>query len=90
MLEMEDMRVQEHLTRNSVRIKSSNQMRDENFRELEDAHRLLKIPQSECPDMSIRPPRHKWQKSWSSMEDPFFPYEKNLFFFGWTIMGKAI
>ena len=26
---------------------------------LEDAHKLLKIPKSECPDIWIRPPRHK-------------------------------
>ena len=33
---------------------------------MEDAHKLLKIPKSECPDISIRLPRHKWPKSWSS------------------------
>ena len=27
----------------------------------------LKIPKSECPDMWIRLPRHKWPKSWSSL-----------------------
>ena len=27
----------------------------------------------------IRPPRHKWPKSWSSMEDPVVPLERNLF-----------
>ena len=37
---------------------------------MEDAHKLLKIPKSECPDIWIRLPRHKWPKSWSSMEDP--------------------
>ena len=26
---------------------------------MEDAHKLLKIPKSECPDLWIRPPRHK-------------------------------
>ena len=30
---------------------------------------LVKIPKSECPDIWIRLPRHKWPKSWSSMED---------------------
>ena len=35
---------------------------------MEDAHKLLKIPKSECPDIWIRQPRHKWPKSWSSME----------------------
>ena len=37
---------------------------------MEDAPQLLKIPKSECPDIWIRLPRHKWPKSWSSMEDP--------------------
>ena len=37
---------------------------------MEDAHKLLKIPKSECPDIWIRLPRHKWPKSWSSMEEP--------------------
>ena len=27
---------------------------------LEDAPKLLKIPKSECPDVWIRRPRHKW------------------------------
>ena len=35
---------------------------------VEDAHKLLKIPKSECPDIWFRLPRHKWPKSWSSME----------------------
>ena len=46
---------------------------------MEDAHNLLKIPKSECPDIWIRLPRHKWPKSWSSMEDPFVPLERNLY-----------
>ena len=45
---------------------------------IEDAHKLLKIPKSECPDIWIRLPRHKWPKSWSSMEDPV-PLERNLY-----------
>ena len=45
---------------------------------MEDAHKLLKIPKSECPDIRIRPPRHKWAKSWSSIEDPVVPVERNL------------
>ena len=36
---------------------------------MEDAHKLLKIPKSECPDIWIRLPRHKWPKSWSSMDE---------------------
>ena len=46
---------------------------------LEDAHKWLKIPKSECPDIWIRLPRHKWPKSWSSMEDPVVPLERNLY-----------
>ena len=42
-------------------------------------HKLLKIPKSECPDIWIRLPRHKWPKSWSSMEDPVVPIERNLY-----------
>ena len=44
-----------------------------------DAHKLFKIPQLECPDIWIRLPRHKWPKSWSSMEDPVVPLERNLY-----------
>ena len=40
---------------------------------------VKKIPKSECPDIWIRPPRHKWPKSWSSMEDPVVPLERNLY-----------
>ena len=54
---------------------------------MEDAHKLLKIPKSECPDIWIRLPRHKSPKSWSSMEDPVVPLERNLY---GQIMGKAI
>ena len=39
---------------------------------MEDTHKLLKIPKSECP-------RHKWPKSLSSMEDPVVPLERNLY-----------
>ena len=46
---------------------------------LEDAPIFLKIPKSECPDIWIRPPRHKWPKSWSNMEDPVVPLERNLY-----------
>ena len=45
---------------------------------MEDAQ-FLKIPKSECPDIWIRLPRHKWPKSWSSMEDPVVPLERNLY-----------
>ena len=46
---------------------------------MEDAPKLLKIPKSECPDIWIRLPRHKWPKSWSSMEGPVVPLERNLY-----------
>ena len=46
---------------------------------MEDAHILLKIPKSECPDIWIRLPQHKWLKSWSSIEDPVVALERNLF-----------
>ena len=46
---------------------------------MEDAHKLLKIPKSECPDIWFRLPRHKWPKSWSGMEDPVVPLERNLY-----------
>ena len=39
---------------------------------------FFKIPESECPDIWVRLPRHKWPKSWSSMEDPVVPLERNL------------
>ena len=46
---------------------------------MEDAQKLMKIPKSECPDIWIRLPRHKWPKSSSSMEDPVVPLERNLY-----------
>ena len=53
--------------------------------QMEDAPKLLKIPKSECPDIWIRPPRHKWPKSWSSMEDPVVPPQRNLY--GYPLTG---
>ena len=46
---------------------------------MEDAPPLLKIPKSECPDIWIRLPKHKWPKSWSSMEGPVVHFERNLY-----------
>ena len=46
---------------------------------MKDAPKLLKIPKSECPDIWIRVPRQKWPKSWSSLEDPVVPLERNLY-----------
>ena len=34
---------------------------------------------SECPDIWIHLPKHKWPKSWYSMEDPVVPLERNLY-----------
>ena len=45
----------------------------------EDAPKLMKIHKSECPDIWIRLPRHKWPKSWTSMEDAVVPLERNLY-----------
>ena len=60
---------------------------------MEDAPKLLKVPKSECPDIWIRLPRHKWPTSWSSIEDPVVPlwqetimerqFEKILLQHGW-------
>ena len=44
---------------------------------MEDAPKLLKIPESECRDIWIRLPRHKWPKSWSSKV--VVPLEKDLY-----------
>ena len=35
---------------------------------MEDAPTLFQNPESECPDIRIRLPKHKWPTSWSSME----------------------
>ena len=40
--------------------------------------KLWKLPESECPDVWIRLPRHKWPNSWSDIEDPAVPLERNL------------
>ena len=47
--------------------------------EMEDAPKFSKIHKPECSDVWIRLPRHKWPKSWSRMEDPFVPLERNLY-----------
>ena len=46
---------------------------------MEEAPRLLKNPKSECPDIWIRLPRHKWPKSWSDIEDSVVPLGRNLY-----------
>ena len=46
---------------------------------MEDAQKLLKIHKSECPDVWIRLPKHKWSKSWEYIEDPVVFLERNLY-----------
>ena len=46
---------------------------------MEEASKLFLIPKSECPNIWTRLPRHKWPKSWSSVEDPVVPLERNLY-----------
>ena len=59
---------------------------------MEDAHKLLEILQSECPDFWIRLPKHKGPKSWSSMKDPVVPLEPKTArsSFARTVMEEAI
>ena len=45
---------------------------------IEDASASLKLPESECPEIWIRQP-HKWPKSWSNIEVPVVPLERNLY-----------
>ena len=40
--------------------------------------KIIENSNSECPDIWNRLPRHKWPKSWSSMEDPVVLLERNL------------
>ena len=60
--------------------------------QLEDAHKLLKIPKSECPDNWIRLPRHKWPKIMVQHGRPSrSSCTKSVrSSFGRTVMGKAI
>ena len=46
---------------------------------MKNAPTILKIPKSECPNIWIRLPRNKWPKSWSILEDPVVPLERNLY-----------
>ena len=45
----------------------------------EDAPRLFKIPEAECPDVWIRFARHLWPKSWESIEDLVVLLQRNLY-----------
>ena len=56
---------------------------------LEDAPRLLKIPNSECSDVWIRLPKLKCTNSWSSMEDPAVLLERNLYGPNWECMFRS-
>ena len=53
---------------------------------MEDAPTLLKFSKSECPDIWIRLPKHKWAKSWSSMEDLVVLLERSLY--GHPLAGR--
>ena len=44
---------------------------------MEDAPKFLKIPKSECPDVWIRLPKHKWQ-SWNNISDSEVPLERKF------------
>ena len=46
---------------------------------MKHAPKLLEIPKSEGPDPVYRLPRHKWPKSWSTIEDPVVLLERNLY-----------
>ena len=45
---------------------------------MEDAHKLLKIQNRSVQTFGFVY-QHKWPKSWSSMEDPVVPLERNLY-----------
>ena len=45
---------------------------------MEGASALLKLPNSECPDIWMRLPRHKWHTSWSNIEEPVVLLGLNL------------
>ena len=40
---------------------------------------VVENPKSEGPDSWTRLPKHKWPKSWSNMEDPIVPLERNMY-----------
>ena len=53
---------------------------------------IFKIPKSECPDIWRRLPRHKWQPSWSNIEDPVVLLKENLYGHTpcWPLVGKRV
>ena len=46
---------------------------------MEDAPRWLRIPKSECPQIWVLLPRHKWPTSWSNIEGRVVPLERTLY-----------
>ena len=46
---------------------------------MEDTAGLSKLPKAVCQDFWIRLHLHKWPKSWSNVEDPWFSPERNLY-----------
>ena len=56
---------------------------------MEDASTLSQIPKSECPDICIRLPKHKWPKPRSSMEDRVVPLERKLYCHPLDYYGKG-
>ena len=53
---------------------------------MKGARKLLKIPKSECPDVWIPLPRHKWPKAWEYIEGRILwerQFEKALMELGW-------
>ena len=58
---------------------ASNAVSDYTQVKMEEDPRLLKIPESERPDIWIRLPRHTWPKSRSKFEDPVVPLERNVY-----------
>ena len=40
---------------------------------------IIENSKTECPDIWIRLPRHRWPKSWSSIEDTVVLLERNLY-----------
>ena len=53
---------------------------------------MLKNPKSECPDVWIRLPRHRWPKFWASIEDLVVLLKMKFIWTpcGRTTMGMAI
>ena len=46
---------------------------------VEDAPKLVKLPESECPAIWIRSPRHQCPKSWQKIEEPDVLLKRNSY-----------